>query len=63
MIALDIVPSQVSSVLNKVPESYGKEALPCVLFPLGFHVSATIKEKNWRGECHYLLHKNNFILD
>lgn len=43
------------SVLHKTTSSsgltlYGKEVMPCVLSPLGFHLSLNVKQKIWNGE-------------
>lgn len=35
---------------STVPEICRKEALPCTLSPLGFHLSAGIRERIWKGE-------------
>lgn len=32
-----------------VPETFFKEALPCEMSPLGYHLSMAIKEKLWKG--------------
>lgn len=37
--------SEVSQVSANVPEIFGKEALPCTLSPLGFHLPFSVKEK------------------
>lgn len=34
----------------QVAEACMKEALPCKISPLGFHLSSSVKEKIWRGE-------------
>lgn len=31
-------------------ELYGKEVMPCILSPLGFHLPKGVKEKIWSGE-------------
>lgn len=49
-VPLVMVSTQGISVWNKVPDSYGNRAMPCILSPLGFHVPAPTKEKIWHGE-------------
>lgn len=54
-----VVSTMSASVLNStlflpvkalVSESCFKEALPCELSPLGYHLSTAVKEKIWRGK-------------
>lgn len=45
-----VPPNIVSSFKSGVPEVCLKEALPCEVSPLGFHLGLAVKEKIWRGE-------------
>ena len=44
-ITVQIAPDNINA-----PEKLSKECMPCLLSPLGFHVTNTLKEKIWRGE-------------
>ncbi|XP_077306286.1 uncharacterized protein LOC143925697 [Lithobates pipiens] len=43
-------PSSCNNTPCQVAEACMKEALPCEISPLGFHLSSSVKEKIWRGE-------------
>lgn len=43
------VRNTVPVIKSHISESCFKEALPCEISPLGYHLSSLIKEKIWRG--------------
>lgn len=45
-------PTQLQSthVSHRVPDCFRKETMPCILSPLGFHLSNGTKDKIWNGD-------------
>lgn len=41
---------QKMNVSHRVPDCVGKETMPCILSPLGFHLSNSTKDKIWKGD-------------
>lgn len=48
-------PLQSNSILHKVLECFGKEAMQCTLSPLGFYLTNSTKDRIWRKEFIVLL--------
>lgn len=48
--ASNTLPAELSITNSSVPESCLKEILPCEILPLGYHLSAQVKDKIWKGQ-------------
>lgn len=47
---INTLPAELNITNSSVPESCLKEILPCEISPLGYYLSAQVKDKIWKGQ-------------